>query len=208
MDFKHSNSSTYYSLEVLSEIFKNEDVSTNIQSYPEEVSRRVSDEIDLLLENFVKNTKKYESTRVFDGDNTSLMFKYKLLMDYYAIMYIYANKNIHLYKAYRWNIVQELATIYNGYYDFIPDNIIHNLSDLEISHLRERCLYIKSHLKFVNTGKYTLIGILKDIVTDDLSEPNSSKLKFYQKNTRLFVPSHMADLLRPCKWIKILKVDM
>ncbi|EAN33089.1 hypothetical protein TpMuguga_02g00805 [Theileria parva strain Muguga] len=208
MDYKNSTSGTYYSLEVLTEIFKNEDVSLTIQSYPEEVARRADDEIQMLLQNFSRVSKKYENTRLFDEHNTQLLFKYKLLSDYYALMYIYASKNLHSYKVYRKNLIDEIAASYNGYYDFIPESVINNLSDVELSHIRERCAKIRSSLRVVDDGKFSLIAILKDIVCDDLCVPNSTNLKFYQKNTQMIVPSHMIEILKPCQWIKILKINI
>ncbi|AFZ79915.1 hypothetical protein BEWA_027640 [Theileria equi strain WA] len=201
-------SGAYYSMDVLSEIFRNEDVAMTIQAYPEEVSRRVTDEIEALLDNFVRYSRRYEDVRVFNSGDTQTLFKFKLLMDYYAIMYIQASKNVHIYRAYRWNLIEEIATVYSGYYDFIPESVVSNLSDVECSHLRERCLEIRNAITVVNNGKYSLIGILKDIVTDDLSEPRSGSLKFYAQNTKLVVPSYMVDILKHSKLIKILIIDL
>ncbi|GIX60872.1 toll-like receptor 8 isoform X2, putative [Babesia caballi] len=200
--------STYNSLDLMSEIYRNEDTSLLIQAYPLEVIKRVVNEITVFRAAFTYYAKEYRDALAFSPGDTKKLFKLKLLMDYYALCYLAASKNYYLYSTHRMNLVKELAVIYNGLYDVIPMNVIERLSDQEATHLRDTCnIIIKTPLLPRSRG-YSIIAVLKDIVTDDITDRTNPSKRFYAKGTKLTIPAAMAELLTQSEWIKIIKTNV
>ncbi|KAK2197915.1 GINS [Babesia duncani] len=196
---------THYSLEVICDIFRNEESSLLLQSYPTEVAKRVAGEIDGFLSTFAYYAREYREAKAFNEHDETLLQKHKLCMEYFALCYLQASKNFYLYKAHRWSLVEELAVIHNGVYDVIPVNIIERLSDEEAIHLREHCEKIVASTSQKQHVEYSLVAVLKDIVTDDINNRASKILKFYTKGSKIVVPAIIAEALMHSNWIRIIK---
>ncbi|KAK1444763.1 hypothetical protein BgAZ_106690 [Babesia gibsoni] len=200
--------STHNSLDVLAEIFRNEDTSLLIQTYPLEVTKRASNEISMFLSLFTHYAKEYRDVMTFGGGDTKKLFRCKLLMEYYALCYLAASKNLYAYNMHRMNLVKELAVTYNGLYDVIPMNVIERLSDQEASYLRDTCnIIIKTPMPY-KTRSYSIVAVLKDIVTDDISDRSNPGMKYYAKGSKLTIPTDMAELLLHSNWIKVIKMNL
>ncbi|ORM40166.1 uncharacterized protein BXIN_1169 [Babesia sp. Xinjiang] len=199
---------TRNSLDVLSDIFRNEDASLIIQTYPLEVIKRVVNEITMFLAEFTHHAREYRDGLTFSPHDTKKLFKYKLLMDYYALCYMEASKNFYLYNTHRINRVKEMAVTYNGLYDVIPMNIIERLSDQEAAYLRDTCnAIIKTPMPY-RAKSYSIVAVLKDIVTDDIADRSNPFMRYYAKGTKLTVPTDLAELLVHSSWIKIIKMKL
>ncbi|EDO08024.1 hypothetical protein BBOV_III004610 [Babesia bovis T2Bo] len=204
----YQHPSSRNSLDLLSDIFRNEDASMLIQAYPMEVVKRVATEISQFLAEFTHHAKEYRDTQLFSPGDTKKLFKCKLLMDYYALCYIMASKNFYLYNTHRLNLIKEMAITYNGLYDVIPMNIIERLSDQEATYLRDTCNeIIKTPLPF-RAKRYSIVAVLKDIVTDDIADRNNPYMKYYAKGMKLTIPTDLAEMLIHSNWIKIIKTNL
>ncbi|KAK1932876.1 hypothetical protein X943_001215 [Babesia divergens] len=200
--------STHNSLDVLSEIFRNEEVSLLIQAYPLEVTKRVANEIAVLVSAFTHYAREYRDVMAFGDGDTKKLFRCKLLMEYYALCYLTASKNSYLYNTYRMNLVKELAVTYNGLYDVIPMNVIERLSDQEATYLRDTCnAIIKTPMPYKGRC-YSIVAVLKDIVTDDIADRSNPYMRYYAKGSKLTIPTEMAELLVHSNWIKIIKLNI
>ncbi|GBE59183.1 toll-like receptor 8 isoform X2, putative [Babesia ovata] len=200
--------STHNSLDVLTEIYRNEEASLLIQTYPLEVVKRAVGEITVCLSAFTHYAREYRDTLAFSPSDTKKLFKNKLLMDYYALCYLSGSKNYYLYNTHRMNLIKELAVTHNGLYDVIPMNVIERLSDQEATFLRDTCNAIIKTPMPVRPKSYSIIAVLKDIVTDDIADRSNPNMRYYPKGAKLTIPTDMAELLVQSNWIKVIKTNL
>ncbi|GFE53082.1 hypothetical protein BaOVIS_004860 [Babesia ovis] len=200
--------STRNSLDVLTDIFRNEETSLLIQAYPTEVVKRVVSEITQFLVEFTHNAKEYRYIETFTPGETKKLFQCKLLMEHRGLCYMVASKNFYLYNTHRINLVKEMAISYNGLYDVIPLNTIERLSDQEATYLRDTCNAIIRTPMPYKAKSFSIVAVLKDIVTDDIADRTNPCMRFYPKGMKLTLPTDLAEMLVHSSWIKIIKTDM
>ncbi|CDO63114.1 conserved Plasmodium protein, unknown function [Plasmodium reichenowi] len=199
-------------LDILPFIFREEQISNRIQTFPTETMKKAY----LELKGYFEQYKIYAEKLInFSGSmNDENQRKEKLIIklrcEYYAVIFSQASKLLHEYINFRNRLILELAINVNGLINSIHPNIIQRLNEDEQKELQKYCENIRSERTRSKLQNKFTVCFLNDLIIEDLNyEGVQKEMKgrnvFYSAGLKVSVFEDKALDLQKCEWAKILR---
>ncbi|ETW19929.1 hypothetical protein PFAG_01101 [Plasmodium falciparum Santa Lucia] len=199
-------------LDILPFIFREEQISNRIQTFPTETMKKAY----LELKGYFEQYKIYAEKLInFSGSmNDENQRKEKLIIklrcEYYAVIFSQASKLLHEYINFRNRLILELAINVNGLINSIHPNIIQRLNEDEQKELQKYCENIRSERTRSKLQNKFTVCFLNDLIIEDLNYEGVQKdMKgrnvFYSAGLKVSVFEDKALDLQKCEWAKILR---
>ncbi|SBS86194.1 conserved Plasmodium protein, unknown function [Plasmodium malariae] len=199
-------------LEILPFIFREEQISNRIQTFPTETMKKAYLELKGYFEQYKIYAEKLINFTGSMNDENQRKEKLtiKLRCEYYAVLFSQSSKLLNEYINFRNKLILELAINVNGLINSIHPNIIQRLNEDEKKELQRYCENIRSErTKSKLQNKFT-VCFLNDLIIEDLNYDgmeNDQRVRnvFYPAGLKVSVFEDKALDLQKCEWAKILK---
>ncbi|SBS84321.1 conserved Plasmodium protein, unknown function [Plasmodium ovale curtisi] len=187
-------------LEILPFLFREEQISNRIQTFPTETMKKAYLELKGYFEQYKIYAEKLINFNGSMNDENQRKEKLtiKLRCEYYAVL------------NFRNRLILELAINVNGLINSIHPNVIQRLNEDEKKELQRYCENIRNErTKSKLQNKFT-VCFLNDLIIEDLNYEGLENEKkprnvFYVAGMKVSVFEDKALDLQKCEWAKILK---
>ncbi|GAB66831.1 hypothetical protein PCYB_101810 [Plasmodium cynomolgi strain B] len=199
-------------LEILPFIFREEQISNRIQTFPTETMKKAYLELKGYFEQYKIYAEKLINFNGSMNDENQRKEKMtiKLRCEYYAVLFSQASKLLNEYINFRNRLILELAINVNGLINSIHPNIIQRLNEDEKRELQRCCENIRSErIKSKLENKFT-VCFLNDLIIEDLNyegneNESAARNVFYPAGLKVSVFEDKALDLQKCEWARILR---
>ncbi|SBT36130.1 conserved Plasmodium protein, unknown function [Plasmodium ovale wallikeri] len=199
-------------LEILPFLFREEQISNRIQTFPTETMKKAYLELKGYFEQYKIYAEKLINFNGSMNDENQRKEKLtiKLRCEYYAVLFSQSSKLLNEYINFRNRLILELAINVNGLINSIHPNVIQRLNEDEKKELQRYCENIRNErTKSKLQNKFT-VCFLNDLIIEDLNYEGLENEKkprnvFYVAGMKVSVFEDKALDLQKCEWAKILK---
>ncbi|CDU19578.1 conserved Plasmodium protein, unknown function [Plasmodium chabaudi chabaudi] len=199
-------------LEILPFLFREEQITNRIQTFPTETMKKAYLELKGYFEQYKIYAEKLINFNGSMNDENQRKEKLtiKLRCEYYAVLFSQSSKLLNEYINFRNRLILELAINVNGLINSIHPNIIQRLNEDEKKELQRYCENIRNERTKSKLQNKHIVGLLNDLIIEDLNydgieDDKRGRNVFYAAGMKVSVFEDKAVDLQKCEWAKILK---
>ncbi|CAD2099176.1 conserved Plasmodium protein, unknown function [Plasmodium vinckei] len=199
-------------LEILPFLFREEQITNRIQTFPTETMKKAYLELKGYFEQYKIYAEKLINFNGSMNDENQRKEKLtiKLRCEYYAVLFSQSSKLLNEYINFRNRLILELAINVNGLINSIHPNIIQRLNEDEKKELQRYCENIRNERTKSKLQNKHIVGLLNDLIIEDLNydgieDDKRGRSVFYAAGMKVSVFEDKAIDLQKCEWAKILK---
>ncbi|CXI82452.1 conserved Plasmodium protein, unknown function [Plasmodium berghei] len=199
-------------LEILPFLFREEQITNRIQTFPTETMKKAYLELKGYFEQYKIYAEKLINFNGSMNDENQRKEKLtiKLRCEYYAVLFSQSSKLLNEYINFRNRLILELAINVNGLISSIHPNIIQRLNEDEKKELQRYCENIRNERTKSKLQNKHIVGLLNDLIIEDLNydgveDDKRGRSVFYAAGMKVSVFEDKAVDLQKCEWAKILK---